>query len=436
MTAATSSFLDTLLSGTRTVPSAPTGWLNERRGRALERANALSVPTTRDEDWRFTDLAPLVRAGYRQVEQGGAPAPESVAAFFIPEASVRVTFIDGVFAPAHSSMASLPAGVRVATLTQMLQSDATGVEPWLARIAKTDDRLFGALNTANLRDAAVVLLGRGAGCAVPVHVLHIATQDQVAVHPRCLVVAEAGAECAVIEDFVALTDGTYFNNVVTEIHVGANAQVRHVRLQRESMTAFHIAQCAVTLERDSSYTAQQIALGARLSRYDLDVCQKGENATARLDGLALIGARQLADTHSAIDHAVAHCQSEQLHKTIVGDASHAVFSGKIRVHPGAQQTNSSQSSRNLVLSERARVDTKPQLEIFADDVKCAHGATVGQIDPEHLFYLKSRGLSDARARDLLTYAFAAEVILRIPVPSLVTRLESAVLARTQTGASS
>lgn len=436
MNPATATFLDALLSGTRTLPTAPPGWLNERRSHALERANALSVPTTRDEAWRFTDLRPLVSGGYRPVESAGKPSADAVNAMLVPEATVRLAFVDGVFVPGLSSTGSLPGGVRIATLGAMLQSDASSLEGHLGRIAKTDDRLFGALNTANLRDASVVMLGRGACCAVPIHVLHIATQADVAVHPRCLVVAEAGAECAVIEDFVALTDAAYFNNAVTEIHVGANAQVRHVRLQRESGAAFHIGLCAVTLERDASYTAQQIALGARLSRFDLDVCQKGENATACLDGLALIGGRQLADTHTSIDHTVPHCRSEQLHKTIVGDSSHAVFNGRICVRPGAQQTDSSQSSRNLVLSGKARVDTKPQLEIFADDVKCAHGATVGQIDPEHLFYLKSRGLTDARARDLLTYAFAAEVILRIPVPSLVSRLESAVMARTRTGAAS
>jgi Fe-S cluster assembly protein SufD len=199
------------------------------------------------------------------------------------------------------------------------------------------------------------------------------------------------------------------------------------------MNAFHIANCAVSLAHASRYRSINIALGARLSRHNLSVTQHAEGADCTVDGLALIGGQQLADTHTRIDHAQPHGLSRQLHKCIAGGAAHAVFSGKILVRPGAQQTNSAQSSRNLLLSGRARVDTKPQLEIFADDVKCAHGATVGQLDNEEVFYLKSRGLSDETARNLLTYAFGAEVIERVSVASLKRRLEQAVLQQTTQG---
>ena len=218
---------------------------------------------------------------------------------------------------------------------------------------------------------------------------------------------------------------------MTEIAVGEGARIRHVRVQREAHPAFHIAACSVTLAKDARYDSQTVTLGARLSRYDLNVAQRGEGAEIRLDGLALISGRQLADTHTLMDHARPGGNCRQLHKCIVGGAAHAVFSGKIVVRPGAQLTNSAQQSRNLLLSGNARVDTKPQLEIFADDVKCAHGATVGQLDEEQVFYLMSRGLSGAAARSLLTYAFGAEVIDRIPVPSLAKSLEAIVLAHTQ-----
>jgi Fe-S cluster assembly protein SufD len=218
---------------------------------------------------------------------------------------------------------------------------------------------------------------------------------------------------------------------VTEIAVGANAHVRHVRRQQEGPAAFHIATSAVRLERDASYRSVAVATGARISRYNLDVVQAGAGTRCQLDGLALIRDRQLADTHSFVDHAHPHGTSRQLHKCVAGGHAHAVFNGRILVRTGAQRTDSSQSSRNLLLSRRAHVDTKPQLEIFADDVKCAHGATVGQLEAEELFYLRSRGLAEGPARALLTYGFAAEVVDRIPIPSVVDALHRTVLKETQ-----
>jgi len=227
-----------------------------------------------------------------------------------------------------------------------------------------------------------------------------------------------------------LQEGAYFTNAVTEIAAADNATVKHVRVQRENGAAFHIANCAVSLAHASRYQAVSVSLGARISRYDLNVLQAAEGTECSVDGLALITDRQLADTHSMIDHAHPHGVSRQLHKCIADGASHAVFNGKIMVRHGAQRTDSSQSSRNLLLTAKARVDTKPQLEIFADDVKCAHGATVGQLDAEEVFYLRSRGLSELTARNLLTYAFGAEIIDRIPVATLKHTLEQTVLAHT------
>jgi Fe-S cluster assembly protein SufD len=243
--------------------------------------------------------------------------------------------------------------------------------------------------------------------------------------------AAAGAEVTVIEDHVSLGDGAALSNAVTEIDVAATARVRHVRLQRLNSASYSIGHTAVRVAKDASYLSQTVTLGARLSRYDLEVVQQGEGAHATLDGLALIDGRQHADTHTTLDHAAPNGTSRQLHKTIVGGGAHAVFNGRIVVRPGSQLIDSAQESRNLLLSGKARVDAKPQLEIFADDVKCAHGATVGQLEPEQLFYLRSRGLPETLARSLLTYAFGAEVIERIPVPSLVRTLEQRVLEQTR-----
>lgn len=428
---ATHPYIAALLAGSGDLPKSPLAWLNERRGAALERANALSVPTTRDEEWRFTDITPLTRLRFQPAAELPQLAATDIEDHYVPEAAARLVFVDGVYAPVLSEVNALPAGVRVSTLSAGLMSDGAHLAPHLACHANVDQNVFAALNTAHLRDGALLVLDRNAQLAAPVHVLHVAMRKDAVAYPRCLAVAGEGSECTLIEDYVALTADAYFCNAVTEIAVGANAAVRHVRLQRESTAAFHIGTCAVKLEKDARYFSHSVTFGARISRHDLNITQEGEGAQVKIDGLALISGRQLADTHTTMDHAQSHGHCEQLHKCIVGGAAHAVFSGKVLVREGAQLTDSSQQSRNLLLSGKAHVDTKPQLEIFADDVKCAHGATVGQLDIDHLFYLKSRGLSDDAARNLLTYAFGAEVIARIPVRSLVSRLEQTVMAQTQ-----
>ena len=247
--------------------------------------------------------------------------------------------------------------------------------------------------------------------------------------------AEAGSAVTVVEDYVVLyqprwQEEAHFTNAVTEVVLADNAHVTHIRVQREGSKAFHIANCAVSLGRTSNYQSVSVALGARLSRYNLNVLHTAEGATCALDGLALISGRQLADTHSCIDHAQPHGTSRQLHKCIVGGSAHAVFNGKVMVRKGAQRTDAQQTNRNLLLTARAHIDTKPQLEIFASDVKCTHGATVGQLDSEEVFYLQSRGLTEAAARNLLTYAFGAEIIDRIPIASLKRQLEQTVLEQT------
>jgi Fe-S cluster assembly protein SufD len=424
-------FVDALLAGGSALPQSPVSWLNLRRALALERANALSVPTTRDEEWRFTDLAPLKKL--RVEPAGHTAALVDVAPYGVPEAACRLTFVDGVYSPVLSHPGALPEGVTVSTLMDGVTENPALMGAHLAVHADFTEQMFVALNTAWLRDGALVHIAQNTALREPLHLLFIATRKDAASCPRCLIVAEAGAECTVIEDYVAATDDAYFTNAVSEIAIKPNARVRHVRLQRDSTQAVHIASCAVSLAKDASYVSQSVAFGARLSRYNLDVVHRGEGAEAIIDGLALISGQQCADTHTTMDHAQPNGRCTQLHKTIVGGSAHAVFNGKVLVRKGAQLTNSAQQSRNLLLSSAARVDTKPQLEIFADDVKCAHGATVGQLDAEQLFYLKSRGLHDVAARNLLTYAFGAEIVDRIPVKSLVAQLEKTVMAQTQAG---
>jgi len=424
-------YLESLLAGRPQLPAAfaspALAWLNRLRADAVDRVGALTVPTTRDEEWRFTDISPLTRISFQPARSAPRLELADIESFDVPEAAARLTFVDGVYAP---QLSFNRAGVVVENLASGVNQHGATLEAHLGRYAEFQHNAFAALNTAFLQDGALIVVPRNAAVAAPVHLLFVAARQDVAAYPRCLVVAEAGSEVTVVEDSVALQDEAYFNNAVTEIAVGDGARVRHVRVQRDSGKAFHIANCAVTLAHASRYQSVSVALGARISRYNLNVLQAAEGIECAIDGLALIADRQLADTHTSIDHAKPHGISRQLHKCIVGGAAHAVFNGKIMVRPGAQFTDSSQSSRNLLLTGKAHVDTKPQLEIFADDVKCAHGATVGQLDAEEVFYLMSRGLADAAARNLLTYAFGAEIIDRIPIASLRHRLEQTVLEQT------
>lgn len=423
-------YLDSLLSGREALPEARGQDLRELRRRAVERANALTVPSTRDEEWRFTDLSPLYKLAFRRATGAGAASPALLNAHAITEAKTCLVFIDGHFAPGLSRFGA-ESGMTAGNLPGLGATESGKAIEHLGQLAVFERDAFAAVNTAFLADAAVVLVSAAYKAADPIHLLFVATQAEAASYPRVLVIAEAGSECTVVEDYAGAADGAYFTDAVTEIYVGANARVSHVKLQRESQGAFHIANTSVKVAASGRYANWSVGLGARISRHNLSVLQAGEGTEFSIDGLALIGGRQLADTHSSIDHAHAHGASRQLHKTVVGGGAHAVFNGKILVRPGAQQTDSGQQVRNLLLSDKARVDAKPQLEIFADDVKCAHGATVGQLEADELFYLKSRGLPDAVARSLLTYAFAAEVIERIPLGSLARKLEQHVLEQTQ-----
>jgi Fe-S cluster assembly protein SufD len=421
------SYLESLLQGQPQLPAVRLAWFNELRANAVDRVGALTVPTTRDEEWRFTDISPLTSIPFQPVRSLPLLKPADIERFALPEAAACLVFVDGVHAP---QLSFNQAGVIVENLAAGVTKHGSTAESHLGRHADFRHNVFAALNTAFLHDGALVVIPRNAAAAGPLHLLYVATQKETASYPRCLVIAGSGSTVTVVEDYVALQDEAYFTNAVAEIVLADNAHVNHVRVQRDSGEAFHIANCAVSLAHASRYRSVSVALGARISRYNLNVLQAAEGAECTIDGLALIADRQLADSHTCIDHAQPHGVSRQLHKCIVGGAAHAVFNGKIMVRPGAQLTDSSQSSRNLLLTGKARVDTKPQLEIFADDVKCAHGATVGQLDAEEVFYLRSRGLTDAAARNLLTYAFGAEIIDRIPVASLKHRLEQTVLEQT------
>ena len=427
-------YLKNLLQGQSQLSASPLERLNQLRSNAVNRVNALKLPTKNDEEWRFTDISPLTKVSFQPVRVASPFQSSDVEHFYLTETVTRLVFIDGIYAPHLSTQiaeTSKNSGVVVSSLAAASSEDLAAIESHLGYHTELQDNIFAALNTAFLHEGALIIVPRNISVETPVHLLFIATQKEVSSHPRCLLIAEPGSTVTVIEDYVTLQEETYVTNTVAEFVLADSAHVNHIRIQRDSKEAFHMANCSVSLARESRYQSVSVAFGARISRYNLNVLLKGEGAECTADGLALISNRQLADTHACIDHIKPHCTSHQLHKCIIDDAAHAVFNGKIIVRPGAQLTNSTQSNRNLLLTSKARIDTKPQLEIFADDVKCAHGATVGQLDNEEIFYLKSRGLSEITARNLLTYAFGAEVIERIPIASLKFRLEQAVHEQTQ-----
>jgi Fe-S cluster assembly protein SufD len=401
-------------------------WLEQVRLDALAHAEVLNFPSARHDDWRFTDLSPLFMHGFQSVDSFAKLALADIEKFLIPGA-IRLVFVDGCYAAELSDLRQAGTGVTVASLAERF-GDLL-VEQNFGQLAPYKIDAFVALNTNFFEDGAWVHVAKEV--ATPIHVLHVATKRGTpsAIYPRCMVVMESSSRATLVEDYVGLGDGIYFSNAVTEVVLKDHAQMQHVRLQREDKNAFHVGHCSVVLGKDSIYAAVSVALGARLSRHSLHITQQGEGAEMHLDGLALISGRQIADTHTQIDHAVPRGKSDQLHKCIADGSAHAIFSGKIMVHAGAVGTDSAQSSRNLLLSDKAHIDTQPQLEIFNDDVSCKHGATIGQIDLDALFFLKSRGLTEERARNLLTHAFAAEIIDKIPVTSLIDSLSKTILER-------
>ncbi|MCA1612700.1 MAG: Fe-S cluster assembly protein SufD [Acidobacteria bacterium] len=410
-------------------------WAARLRERAFETFEQKGFPTTDDEDWKYTNTAPIARATFALPAEsvtdhaGDARAREY---FYEESASSRLVFANGLFRRDLSSLGGVPEGVVVCDLRAALSGEHEPVvREHLGRAASADSDATVALNTAFVESGAFVYLPAGASLNVPLQLLFLGGdgREQLLASPRVLVVAGRGSSATIIESYEAASESAYFTNSVAEIFVGEGARVIHYRVQREGAAAFHVAATGARLARGGSYDLTTITLGARLSRHGINVMLAEEGAECWVDGLYLTGDGQHADTHSTIDHIAPRCASHQLYKGILDGKSRAVFNGKVFVRRDAQQTDARQTNKNLLLSPDARVDTKPQLEIFADDVKCSHGATVGQLEEEELFYLRSRGLHDSLARNLLTYGFAEELVAKLKIDSIRAQLDEAILNR-------
>ena len=416
--------------------SESVSWLRRLRANAMDQFTELGFPSVKDEEWKYTNVAPIAAIDFKpvllQTTSERELATEELAPFRCEEtAQSELVFLNGVLRKDLSSWSAIPEEVVAMDLSEAIADERYREIAWkhLAQQADYVADGFTALNTAFVSHGAFVYLPKNTVLKAPLHLLFISDGAQTASFPRVLVVAGENSSATLIESFGSANDSSYFTNAVVEIVLKDGARLEHYKVQRESIGAFHVATTSADLGANSSYDSTTINFGAKLSRHDVHVTMDNEGAECWVDGLYLVTTGQHTDTHSVIDHRRPHCTSHQLYKGILDGKSRAVFNGKIFVRHDAQKTDAMQTNKNLLLSNEARVDTKPQLEILADDVKCAHGAAVGQIDEEELFYLKARGIHPDLARNLLTYGFAEEVIGKIKIESIRAQLDEAVLNR-------
>lgn len=409
-------------------------WVRVARKAGISHFSELGFPTLQDEDWRFTNVAPIARLPFKPVLE---PTRDGVTVkglghfTFAGLAGSKLVFVNGHFAPELSSTAKLAEGVKVMSLAEAIAKDPVQVEQHLFRYARSDASAFTALNTAFFKDGAFIYVPAGQTVPEPIQLLYVSTakEDGTTAHVRNLIVAERGSQVTIAKSYVCLNDAAYFTNSVTELVAGDNAVVEHLKLQDESQRAFHIATVAAHFGRASNVVTHSIALGAKLSRTNIYAHLAGEGLECILNGLYLTRGEQLADHYMVVEHAQPHCASHEYFNGILADKSKGVFHGRILVRPGAQKTDAKQTHKNLLLSDDATADTKPQLEIYADDVKCTHGATIGQLNDESIFYLRARCIGLEQARRMLIHAFAGEIIDRVRCEPLREELDKIVWDR-------
>lgn len=406
-------------------------WLNALRDRGAARFRAKGFPTLRDEDWRHTNVRPIQKRAFVPVDVALDESLETqLAGFELPGLDAhRVVFVDGHYSPALSDVRELPQGVTLEPLADALQSDPARVQAALAARVPTEESAFVALNTAFVKDGLYLCVADGCELPRPVEVIYFNTdRGGQLVQPRNLLIAGRDSRLSVVERYISAGGAGHFTNAVTELTAAESARVEHTRMQEESGKALHVGAVFVRLDAGARVVANNVALGSQLARTDVAVELAGEGSNCDLNGIYLANGRQHIDNFTQVDHRVPDCSSDEFYKGVLDERARAVFRGRIIVHQDAQQTDAQQQNRNLLLSEDAEIDTKPQLEIYADDVKCSHGATVGQLDENAMYYLRSRGIDEVTARSLLTYAFAADVIGRFELKPVRERVES-VLSR-------
>ncbi|MFQ5988776.1 MAG: Fe-S cluster assembly protein SufD [Candidatus Methylomirabilales bacterium] len=405
-------------------------WLRLVRQAAIARFAELGFPTTRDEDWRFTNVAPIGQTSFKLASDARIElTPRDIEQFAFPGLEdIQLVFVNGRYAPTLSSTGSPSHGVSVRSLAQAFKDDRDALEQHLTRYAAYAHDAFIALNTAFMEDGAFVHVPRGRILEPPIRLLYVstATGDPIMTHPRNLIILGENSQAVIVEDYVSLGDEVYFSNVVTEVVVGQNCVLSHYMIEQESKEAFNVSTLRVEQGRSSSVASHTVLLGGALVRNNVHPVLAGEGGECLINGLFMGTDRQHMDNFMRVEHASPHCDSRQFYQGILDGRSHGVFSGRIIVHKDAQKTDAKQTNNNLLLSQEAQIDSKPQLEIYADDVKCTHGATIGQIDDNAIFYLRSRGIDEEAARAMLLFGFANESLERMKVESIRQHLEGLV----------
>lgn len=407
-------------------------WLLQLRREAFARFREMGVPTPRNEDWKFTNVTPLADRPIRLAREKQECSARDIAPFeFAGNDWAELVFVNGLYRAGMSRTAGLPEGVRICSMQEAMRELPDLVQASMGVESHDGSVAFTALNTSLFRDGAFLHVPANVQLSAPVHLLYLTGSDgeHVSTHPRNLLVIEEGGEAIVVESYAGLDDGEYFTNAVTEVRIGDNAFLGHCKIQRESERAWHVGTCEVHQGRDSRFRSFSFALGGNVSRTNIYSVMDGTGASCTMNGLYMTHGIQHMDHQTRIEHAAPGCASREIYKGVMDDSSHGVFNGKVYVRPEAQQTDGKQTNKNLLLSDNARVDTKPQLEIFADDVRCTHGATVGRLDDISMFYMQSRGIGEAMARTMLTFGFAADVLAEVQVPAIRQRLEQLVFQR-------
>ena len=406
-----------------TLVQAP-AWIRERRDAAAKRFADVGFPNTRQEDWRFTNVAPIADAKFPLATGSFSHAPALVSSVAVP-GSLRLAIVNGQFAAGLSDLSAMPKGVRIAGLRDGARDGTDGLDQHLGKVFSIDAHPFAALNTSHLDDGVAIFVTSGAVVETPIHIVIVTSGEgkPVAAHPRVLVVAGANSEVTIAQTFIGAAGDEYFNNAVAEVVVGEGAIVEYYTDQRESERAFHIANIQAQVAARGVFASHAFSTGARIQRHDIGIALRGEGADCTMNGVYLADGERLIDTHTSLDHAMPHCTSHEIYKGILAGKARAVFNGRIIVRIDAQKTDAKQTNRALLLSDDATINSNPQLEIFADDVKCTHGAAVGQLDEEAMFYLQARGLTRSEARDMLLHAFAGEVLDGLKIPELRQQIE-------------
>ncbi|MBN2410481.1 Fe-S cluster assembly protein SufD [candidate division KSB1 bacterium] len=411
--------------------------LHDLRKQAITRFDELGFPTIRKEEWRFTNISPITRIPFKLA--AGGHDPEVVSGVIEPYTlkdikHTQLIFMNGQYVP-ELSVSRLPEGVRVKNLDRALQEDKELIEKYLTKHSDYMEHEFTALNTAFISDGAFIHIPEGLILDNPIHILYMtsAAGESIVTHPRNLIIAGSNSRSSIIENYAGVNNDIYFTNPVTEIIAGENTVMDFYKLQQESAKAYHISALYVHQMRNSVFSSHSFSFGGSIVRNDIFNLLDGEGSDSILNGLYLAHKDQLIDNHSVIDHARPHCHSNEVYHGILDDKARAVFSGKIHVRPDAQKTDAIQSNKNILLSEEAMVDTKPQLEIFADDVRCTHGGTIGQIDENGVFYLRARGINEQLAKNIMIHAFAGEIIKNIKIDKFRDIIDKLVFSRLEDG---